>query len=215
MEPDKGEESGEMYLPDKQGEYTPKIGTQSFSVQGLPHALMALDTVMEVQPPVEEFALQLEVKMADCPEHPRPPAFSWNAGMVLHGLKSNPMSRDLKHIQVDGPGMAYLSFFNKQGHRGLTLEAAQAMRAHVGEAFAEWISQSAHSAVNPIPLAEGWYLAVMASDWHRHQLQVEYQGQPVPNLTSSESDSTPPLVGNAPPSGPSWTSRGHWDRMGC
>ena len=59
--------------------------------------------------------------------------------MVLHVLKSDPMLRDLKHIQVDGPGIDYLFFFDKQGHKGLTFEAAQSMRAHMGEAFAEWI----------------------------------------------------------------------------
>ena len=60
----------------------------------------------EVQPPSEEFALLLEVMMADHPGHQRPPACSWNAGMVLHVLKSDPTLRDLEHIQVDGPGMA-------------------------------------------------------------------------------------------------------------
>ena len=53
--------------------------------------------------------------MADCPGHPHPPVFSLNAGMVMHVLKSDPMLRDLKHIQVDGPRMAYLFFFYKQG----------------------------------------------------------------------------------------------------
>ena len=42
----------------------------------------ALDTkVTMVQPPSEEFALLLEVMMADRPEHPHPPTFSLNAGM--------------------------------------------------------------------------------------------------------------------------------------
>ena len=75
--------------------------------------------------------------MADHPGHPHPPAFSWNAGMVLHVLKSDPTLRDLKHIQVDGPGTAYLFFFDKQGCQGHTLEAAHAIRTHVREAFSE------------------------------------------------------------------------------
>ena len=57
-----------------------------------------------------EFALQFEVMMVDHPGCPHPPTFSWNAGMVMHMLKSDPMLRNLEHIQVDGPGMAYLFF---------------------------------------------------------------------------------------------------------
>ena len=91
MEPNKGEESGKMYSPDEQEEYMPEAGALSFSVQGLSDALTALDTeVTEVQPPSEEFALQLKVMMADCPGHPHPPAFSWNMGMVLYVLKMIP-----------------------------------------------------------------------------------------------------------------------------
>ena len=35
MEPDKGEESGEMYSLDEQGEYVPEESAVHFSVQGL------------------------------------------------------------------------------------------------------------------------------------------------------------------------------------
>ena len=105
--------------------------------------------------------------MADHPGCPCPPAFSWNVGMVLHVLKSDPTLRDLEHVQVDGPGMDYLFFFNKQDHRGLTLEATHAMRAHVGEAFSELISHSVHFAASPMPLAEGWRSAMTASERHR------------------------------------------------
>ena len=115
MEPNKSEESGKMYSPDDQGEYTPKVGVLSFSVHGLSDVLMALETVTEVQPKSEEFALQLKVMMAKCSGHPHPPAFSWNPGMVLHVLKSDSTLRDLEHIQVDGHRMAFLFFFNKQG----------------------------------------------------------------------------------------------------
>ena len=118
--------------------------------------------------------------------------------MVLHILRSDPTLRDLEHIQVDEPGMAYLFFFNKQGCQGLTLEAIQAMRAHVGEAFAEWISCSAHFAVNPVPLAEGWCHAMAASERCRLWSWAEYPTRLVPNLASSKLNSTPPLVGSAP-----------------
>ena len=86
---------------------------------------MTLETeVTEVTPSSVEFVLQLEVTMADHLGHPHPPAFLWNAGMVMHMLKSDPTLRDLEHIQVDGPEMAYLFFFDKQGQQGLIYEAA-------------------------------------------------------------------------------------------
>ena len=65
----------------------------------------------------EEYALMLEVTMPDHPSQPHPPAFSWNAGMVMHVLKSDPVLRELEHVQVDGPGTAFLFFYDKQGHR--------------------------------------------------------------------------------------------------
>ena len=56
-----------MYLPDDQEEYMlPKVGMQNFSVQDLSDALTSLDSeVTVVQPLVEEYALLLEVTMAD------------------------------------------------------------------------------------------------------------------------------------------------------
>ena len=99
MEPSKGEESGEMYSPDDQGEYAPKSGAHNFSIQGLSDALMALESeVTVVQPPSEEYALLLEVTMADHPGCPHSPAFSWNAGIVMHILKGDPTLRDLEHV---------------------------------------------------------------------------------------------------------------------
>ena len=69
MDHNKGEESGEMYSPDKQGEYGTATQASSFTVQGLSDALMTLDPqvteVTEVLLPKVEYALQLEVTMAD------------------------------------------------------------------------------------------------------------------------------------------------------
>ena len=165
MEPNKGEESGEMYSPGEQGEYMPKAGAPSFSAQGLSDTLTALGAeVTVVQPASEEFALPLKVTMADCPGCPCPLTFSWNAGMVMHILKDDPLGRGLKHVQVDGSGTAYLFFFDKQSCRGLTFDAAQTLRTHVGEVFSGWISHSVHFAVIPLQLAEGWCQAVAASE---------------------------------------------------
>ena len=93
-----------MYSPDDQGEYVPKFSTHNFSIQGLSDTLTALESeVTVVQPPSEEYALLLEVMMADHPWRPCPPVFSWNTGMVMHVLKGDPTLRDLEHVQVNGP----------------------------------------------------------------------------------------------------------------
>ena len=68
-------------------------------MQGLTDALLGLeseDTVVE--PPEEELILQLEVTMVDHPGRPRPPAFLWNASMVMHILKNDPALRDLEYV---------------------------------------------------------------------------------------------------------------------
>ena len=100
---------------------------------------------------MEEYALTLEVTMADHPGRPHPPTFSWNAVMVMHVLKSDPVPWELEQVQVDGPGTAYLFFYDKQGHRGLEQDAADAVQTHVEEAFSEWISHSAHFNISLLP----------------------------------------------------------------
>ena len=130
------EDIDEMYSSDDQGEYMPESGMQKFSVWGLSDALTYLESeATVVQLAAEEYALLLEVTMADRPGHLHPPAFSWNAGMVLHILKGDPALRDLQHVQVDSPGITYLFFYDKQGHRGLKQDAAETLREHVAEAF--------------------------------------------------------------------------------
>ena len=98
------------------------------------------DTLADVgegvnETPVEEYAMMLEVMMADHPGRPHPPTFSWNAGMVMHVLKSDPVLRELEHMQVDSQGTAYLFFYDKQGHRVLGQDTTCAIEAHVEEAF--------------------------------------------------------------------------------
>ena len=200
MEPSRGEESGKLYSPDDQGEYAPESDAHKFSVQGLSALMVFESEVTVVQPPTEEYALMLEVTMADCPGHPCPPTFSWNAGMVMHVLKGDPTLRDLEHVQVDGPGVAYLFFFDKQGCRGLKHNATEALRTHVAEAFSEWISCSTHFAIIPLPLVEGWHWTVAPSERHQQRSRAEHPDCPMHNLISSESDSAPQLVGSAPTS---------------
>ena len=113
---------------------------------------------------MEEYALMLEVMMADHLGQPHPPMFSWNAGMVMHVLKSNLVLWELEHVQVDGPGTVYLFFYDKQGHWGLEQDATDAVRIHMEEAFSEWISCSAHFNISRLPLMEVWWWSVTAFD---------------------------------------------------
>ena len=98
--------------------------------------------------------MMLEVTMADHPGQPHPPAFSWNTGMVMHVLKSDPVLWELEHVQVDGPSTAYLFFYDKQGCWGLGQDATDAFQTHVEEAFLEWISCSTHFNISLLPFME-------------------------------------------------------------
>ena len=163
MDPDRREDSGEMYTPGNQGEYTPLDEAPHFSLQGLSNALADIrEGTGETS--AEEYALMLEVMMANHPGQPHPPAFSWNVGMVMHVLKSDPVLWELEHVQVDDPGTAHLFFYDKQGHRGLGQDAADAVRTHMEEAFLEWISHSAHFSISLLPLMAALQQSVATSD---------------------------------------------------
>ena len=145
MEREREEESGEMFSPNESGEYMLHGDAPSFTVQGLRDALTAVEsTVTEPLCPADEFIIQLEVMIADRPGRLHPPAFSWNRGMVQHVLKSDPALRDLEHVQVDGPGLAYLFFYDRHGYHSLSKEVALSMCSHIADAFAKWIGRSAH-----------------------------------------------------------------------
>ena len=117
MEHEREEESGEMFSPNESGEYMPHDDVVRFTVQGLRDALIAAEsTVTEPPCPVDEYIIQLEVTVVDWPGWLCSPAFSWNAGMVLHVLKSDLVLRELEHVQVDGPDLAYLFFYDRHRH---------------------------------------------------------------------------------------------------
>ena len=82
---------------------TPRISMQGFS--------NALADVGEgiIEPPVEKYAMMLEVMMANRHGWPHPPTFSLNAGMVMHVLKIDLVLRELEHVQGDGPGLPICS----------------------------------------------------------------------------------------------------------
>ena len=111
MDPNRHANSGEMYSLDDQGEYTPLDEAPHFSLQGLSNALADVRKGTG-ETSAEEYTLMLEVMMADLPGQPCPPTFSLNAGMVMNILKSDPVLWELEHVQVDGPGTAYLFFYD-------------------------------------------------------------------------------------------------------
>ena len=76
--------------------------------------------------------------------------------MVLHILKGDSILRDLEHVQVDGPGTAYLFFYDKQGLEGLRQDVMENLQAHMAEVFSKWISHSAHFMAILLPLVAGW-----------------------------------------------------------
>ena len=173
MDPDRHEDSGEMYSPDDQGEYTSLDETLQFFLQGLSNTLADIREETG-KTSTEEYALLLEVMMADHPGRPHPPTFSWNVGMVMHILKSDPVLWELEHVQVDGPGTAYLFFYDKQGHQGLKQGATDAIQTHVEEAFLEWILHSAHFNVSLLPLMEAWQWSVAASKGSEVRLRTPH-----------------------------------------
>ena len=82
-------------------------------------------------------------------------------------LKSNPALRDLEHRQADGPGLAYLFFYDQHGYHSLSKEEALAMCSHIADAFAEWIGRSAHFDTVPLLLEAGWQHATAVQERRR------------------------------------------------
>ena len=142
--------------------------------------------------------MMLEVMMADHPGQPHPAMFSWNTGMVMHVLRGDPVLRELEHVQVDGLGIAYLFFCDKQGHWGLGQDATDAVRTHVEEAFSEWILHSTHFTISLLPLMEACWQSVAASDHQRLRGWAENPVHNTPVVAARESDSSSQLVGSAP-----------------
>ena len=105
---------------------------------------------------------------------------------------------DLKHVEVDGPGRAYLFFYDWHGYRGLPKEEALAMRSHIADAFAEWIGRSAHFDAVPLLLEAGRQHAVAVQERHRQWVRpLKEPVLPVPANKSTSSGSLQ-LVGGIP-----------------
>ena len=119
--------------------------------------------------------------------------------MVQHVLKSDLALRELEHVQVDSPGLAYLFFYDRHGHCSLTKEAGLAMPSHIVDAFAEWIGRSAHFDAVPLLLEEGHQCATAAQE--RCRQHIWHQEQPTLPIhsTGSASSGSSQLVGGVPP----------------
>ena len=75
-------------------------------------------------------------------------------------------------MQVDGPGTAYLFFYDKQGHHGLGQDTAYAIWAHVSLP----------------PLVEAWWWAVATSDRQMLRGWAENPASRIPVVTAGEFD---------------------------
>ena len=89
---------------------------------------------------------------------------------MQHALKNDPAMRDLKHVQADGPELAYLFFHDCQGYHGLSKEEALDMHSHIADAFVEWIGRSAHFDVVPLLLEAGRQCTTAAQERHRQRV---------------------------------------------
>ena len=117
---------------------------------------------------------------------------------MQHALKNDPALRDLEHMQTDGPGLAYLFFYDQHGYRGLSKEEAQAMRSHIADAFAEWIGRSAHFNVVPLLLEAGWQCTAVMQE--RRRQHVQPLEEPILSVHASKStgSGSSQLVGGVP-----------------
>ena len=117
MEREGEEESGEMLSPNESGEYTPHNDMAHFTVQGLRDALTAAESTV-TEPPHSHRRIHYSARSNDGGSAWKtvPTSLLRNGGMGLHVLKSDLALRELEHIQVDSPGLAYLFFYERHGH---------------------------------------------------------------------------------------------------
>ena len=86
MESNKGEESGEMYSPDEQGEYVPEVGALSFSPRADRCSHSLGNRSDQSATPFCGVCPATQVDDGKSPGVSTSPALSWNAGMVMHVL---------------------------------------------------------------------------------------------------------------------------------
>ena len=108
--------------------------------------------------------------------------------------------RELQYVQVEAPRMAYLFFYDRHGCWHLMQNAMEMVCMHIAESFMEWIGWSADFNADPIPLEEGWHLAMVAQERCRQHSRIQdIANQPTHPVTETSSGSSLQLVGGAPP----------------
>ena len=78
--------------------------------------------------------------------------------------------------------------------------AAETVCAHLADSFMEWIGWPAHFNAVPLPLEEGWHLALVAQERCRQHSRIQdVPNQPAHLVRQTSSGSSLQLVGRAPP----------------
>ena len=119
--------------------------------------------------------------------------------MVQHVLKSDLALRELEHIQVNSPGIAYLFFYDRHGHHSLIKETALAIHSHLADTFAEWIGRCMHFNVVPLLLEEGCQYVTAAQERCRQCIQTQEQYSLPIHVMGPASSGSSQLVGRVPP----------------
>ena len=118
---------------------------------------------------------------------------------MQHVLKGDPALRDLEHVQVDDPGLAYLFFYDQHRYRGLSKEEALAMHSHISDAFAEWIGRSAHFDAVPLLLEAGQQCMTAVQERHRQCVRPLEEPILLVHVSESTGSGSLQLVGGVPP----------------
>ena len=116
---------------------------------------------------------------------------------MQHVLKNDPALRDLWHVQVDGPGLVCLFFYNRHGHHSLSREAALAMHLHYLMPLQSGLGD--HFDAVSLLLEEGCQCVMAAQESHRQHIWP--QKPPIFPIQASGSTSSRSLqlVGGVPP----------------
>ena len=127
-----------------------------------------------------------------------PTSFFMEWRLVKHVLKSDLALKELEHIQVDSPRLAYLFFYDRHGCCGLAKEVALAICSQMADAFAEWIGSSLYFDAVPLLLEEGPQCVVAAQERCRQHIRTQEQPSLPIHTTGSDSSRSSQLVGGVP-----------------
>ena len=149
---------GKMYSPNESGEYTPCGDVPTFTVQGL------RDTLIEAEVHCDRtttlcrrihYSIGSDYGRLTSEAVPTSLLVERRYG-VTHALKSDPSMRDLEHVQVDGPGLAYLFLYYFHGYRAVfPKRKTLSLCSHIVEVFTKWIGRSACFDAVPLLLEVG------------------------------------------------------------